>query len=435
MIGGEGLHYIGSMSRLLLLLSLLCATWFATAALPSWGASEPFGLRVDFSPVSRSETAEPPVESDLSDQELREQIAMLEERLAEERYGSGPFGLNMSETLNDLARTYKALGRTGEALGAWQEALYLVRVNEGLYAPSQGPLVRQILETLREAEDFTALDNRYDYFFRLYGAGQPPFTDVRLGALREYLRWQREALLRRIDGIAKTRLLRIYNLSYDTWEAVTEDPESSWELVVASGEEMMNALHLIELLVEPPERIDARRDEFRVTQDDPLDFDLEQERLDNIQRTLRRRGREVLETMEAVIPATETEQWARVKMSQADWLMWLGASREARGRYEELWSKMRARGEGELADAWFAKPTPLPDNDVFRYPGRQPVAVVRAFVETSPTGRGRATTPTEQAYSTRVRRTLNGMRYRPAIVAGEALDAQLGPENFGYFER
>ena len=258
---------------------------------------------------------------------------------------------------------------------------------------------------------------------------------MRLGALREYLRWQREALLRRIDGIAKTRLLRIYNLSYDTWEAVTEDPESPWELVVASGEEMMNALHLIELLVEPPERIDARRDEFRVTQDDPLDFDLEQERLDNIQRTLRRRGREVLETMEAVIPAAETEQWARVKMNQADWLMWLGASREARGRYEELWSEMRARGEGELADAWFDKPTPLPDNDVFRYPGRQPVAVVPAFVETSPTGRGRATTPTEQAYSTRVRRTLNGMRYRPAIVAGEALDAQLGPENFSYFER
>ncbi|MEM1404013.1 MAG: hypothetical protein AAGG55_11825 [Pseudomonadota bacterium] len=419
------------MSRLLLLLSLFCAH----AVSPSWGASEPFGLRVDFGSMEDLQGGTPAADSELSPQELRGQIAVLEERLAEERYGSGPFGLGMSETLNDLARSYKALGRTGEALGAWQEALYLVRVNEGLYAPAQRPLVRQILETLREAKDYSALDNRYDYFFRLYGAGQPPLTDVRLGALREYLRWQREAVLRRLDGIAKTRLLRIYNLSYDTWELVSGDSGSSWQLIVAAGEEMMSALHLIELLVDPPERIDVRREEFRVTQDNPLDFDLEQERLDNIQRTLRRRGREVLETMEAVIPVTETEAWARVKLSQADWLMWLGASREARGRYEDLWTDLRKQGAGELANTWFADPTPLPDNDVFRYPGRQPVAIVPALVETSPTGRGRATTPTEQAYATRVRRTLNGIRYRPAIVDGEALDAQLGPENFSYFER
>ena len=80
------------------------------------------------------------------------------------------------------------------------------RINDGLYSERQVPLLRELLQSYREAGDYEALDERYDYYFRLYGNGQPPYTEIRLRAALEYLRWQREALRLGVGGRELERL-------------------------------------------------------------------------------------------------------------------------------------------------------------------------------------------------------------------------------------
>ena len=139
---------------------------------------------------------------------------------------NGPYGGELAEPLTDLARYHRARGDYEQALDYYRRALHNVRVNDGLYSERQLPLVRELLNLYRLAGEYEALDDRYEYFFRLYGSGQPPFDDVRLGATLEYLRWQREAHRRGLRN-GDRDLLRLYEHNRDLLELVRGSPAVS----------------------------------------------------------------------------------------------------------------------------------------------------------------------------------------------------------------
>ena len=130
---------------------------------------------------------DPPVLMDEADAEAYQQQLNAQEQL------DGPYAETLTESLSSLARYHRDRGDYGEAEDLYVRALHVLRVNDGLYSDRQIPLVRDLLNLYRATGDLKSLDDRYHYFFRLHGSGQPPYTEMRKQASMEYLRWQRAA--------------------------------------------------------------------------------------------------------------------------------------------------------------------------------------------------------------------------------------------------
>jgi tetratricopeptide (TPR) repeat protein len=148
------------------------------------------------------------------------QIEQLQDR-------EGPYSDSLAEPLAGLGRYYRSAGDLDGALRSYRRALHVVRINDGLYSERQIPILQELLDTYRGSGDLQALDQRYDYYFRLYGNGQPPYSEVRLRATLGYLRWQREAIRLGMDGERHRRLLALYHMNDTLIQATGQDPAVS----------------------------------------------------------------------------------------------------------------------------------------------------------------------------------------------------------------
>lgn len=378
-----------------------------------------------------------PLQTETPD-DLNSLIPTLAKQLREQEYRDGPYAVNLAETLGQLARAQEAAGATEAARGSRERALHLIRVNEGLYSPAQRPILRAMLNSLRRDGEFAGLDERYDYFFRLYGSGQPPFKGLRWSATLEYLRWQREALRRELDGNPADRLLRLHALHEDIFDLLNApganvDFEKRADLTYSH----LKTLYLVEYLVKPLPTF--REQNSRLGARDPRDFNLQQERLENMQRMLRGSARRLLEGLLEVIPRKETQARAKAQLALADWLQWYGGSREANALYEAIWGDLHAAGLALLAREWFAQPKALPDNGVFFEPtlaeGEGPVEIRLSVREN---GRASADTQgvTEQwrRAARRLQRRISVTRYRPAIQNGQITGVKDIPVSYWVFK-
>ncbi|MDP5072088.1 MAG: hypothetical protein NWQ45_14410 [Congregibacter sp.] len=350
------------------LLPLLIVGNLLLFAVPSLAGAEPYGKMfveeggawVDEAPPGSLITVVP-----LATPEAEELLQRLQERLEQQEFSDGPYAMSLAETLDELARAQEAMGAPELARRSRERALHLIRVNDGLYSPAQRPVLRAMLDSLRSEGDFEALDERYDYFYRLYGSGQPPWNDLRWGATLEYLRWQREALRRDLDSDPMNRLMRLHSLHEDLLENLRASlPDVDYPKLKAATLSQLKSLYLIEDLIQPLPVFPERRVGF-IRPDDPRDFNMQRERLENLQRMLRGSGRTLLEDLLAITPAEDVRGRAELQLALADWFQWLGSSREARVLYQGIWNALQAAGLGELATDWFSRPVPLPDNGVF----------------------------------------------------------------------
>ena len=176
--------------------------------------------------------------------------------------------------------------------------------------------------------------------------------------------------------------------------------------------------------MQPLEDLSQRRSGIRVPED-PADFDLRRERLENLQRSTRRQGRSLLETALATIPEREVRARAEIELALADWLQWHGSTREARKRYEALWASLSDLGEEELIGAWFSDPIPLPANDSFTVEMPELSPEIAMSLDVTEYGRAKATNGEINAAlarsAGRLRRLLAATRFRPVIRNGQAV--------------
>ncbi|WOJ96147.1 hypothetical protein R0137_12960 [Congregibacter brevis] len=365
-----------------------------------------------------------------SDKQSTALVRALSERLIEQEYRDGPYAMSLAETLDSLARAQEAMGDIAAARKSRARALHLIRLNEGLYSVAQRPVLRAMLDSLRREGDFTALDERYNYFFRLYGSGRPPWDGLRWSATMEYLRWQREVLRRGQDRDLLTRLLDLHEMHEDLLEILVSDERGIDYLRFKDATfSQLKTLYLIEDLVEPQPLYRDRRTGFPSSVDDPRDFSLQQERLENLQRTVRAAGRRLLDDLLAAIPSEELELRAETQLALADWLQWHGAAREARAVYEGIWRDLDAGGLNSLATEWFSKPVPLPDNGVFWESGLEDGDGLffvrlkvredgRAIADVAPSGLGRTRS------AALLQRYIQTTRFRPAMDDGRITSSE-----------
>ncbi|MEP4484429.1 MAG: hypothetical protein ABJ013_02265 [Halioglobus sp.] len=293
-----------------------------------------------------------------------EQISALERQ-------AGPYSAGLDEPLFALARTQRATGDVAGALASYSRAMHLIRVNEGLYSERQLPLVREVLDLYRELGDYAALDQRYDYFFRLYGAGQPPFDEVRLRALVEYLRWQREALALELESpVPERRLLNLYELNKSVLKAANDDPDVSEAWRIALLESQFANMYLLQEHIKP-KVVESTVGGGAITnrqfygvagmeEADPLES-----RMLTLKRTLVSKGRSLVEDLLARSPEMAPQQRGRVELLLADWYQWNLMRSRAAERYAKAYELIESSGEKEVLDALFAEPVELPDNGAF----------------------------------------------------------------------
>jgi tetratricopeptide (TPR) repeat protein len=351
----------------------------------------------------------------------------------------GPYADTLAEPLLGLGRYYAGRGDYDHAVGLFRRALHVVRLNDGLYSEVQAPIVRELLDTIRDKGDLRALDDRYNYFFRLYGNGQPPHTEIRMRASLEYLRWQREALRLGIDGRDNRRLLKAYTLSESLLGSGGlygyNAAEDQWMLSLGQ----IRNLYLLQSRVSPRIVVSSKGSLFQAVAAQEGELDFEQRHLESIQRNAQERGRQVLEQFLAVSPATVTDDHlasaepsmqARALLELGDWHQWNGSYRRASGYYARVEQILSEAGEGELWQSWFGSPVELPDNGAFWQPpaiveGGERV-LVKATYDVS--ARGRITnisvenaSPEDRGKAYGFRRELGRTRFRPRYENGQAV--------------
>jgi hypothetical protein len=326
-----------------------------------------------------------------------------------------------------MARNYRASGDIERAQQAYQRALHVVRINEGLYSETQVPLLKALFETYRLSGDLATLDARYDYYFRLYGSGQPPYTPVRLTAALEYLRWQREALRLHLDSSDAQRLLALYALNDQLIAGVTADTGADFELYRQLVLSQLRNIYLLQSRYHPKvESTGVVSRNFPPAaweeEEDP-----HQQRLENLQRNALARGRALLQDLVARTPPEQLELLAGAYLELADWNQWNDRRAEALAAYRKVVELLRRAGRDELLSQWFGAPVELPANGAFWQPrgaaGDVHPVVVHARYDVSAAGRAKNIETTslaeeDDAKAGRVRRQLAETRFRPRLLDG-----------------
>ena len=348
-------------------------------------------------------------------------------RLGQLEAEGGPYADTLAEPLADLARLLRRSGDIAQAQQVFQRALHVVRINDGLYSERQVPILRELFETYRMTGDMATLDARYDYFFRLYGSGQAPFTPLRLGAALEYMRWQREALRMEIDERDTERLVALYSLNERLLQDIDAGPAVDYHGYQALVLSQLRNLYLLLSRYDPGPEPGGRVSQFAMpTAWD--DKDMTQHRLETLQRNALARGRELLEELIARTPPAQPEALAGAWLELGDWNQWNDQRGEALAAYRQAATLLHEAGEQSLLQQWLGEPVELPANGAFWQP-RQSVeqaepVVVQARYNVSAAGRAdnietSAMAGANESEASRVRRNLAQTRFRPRFVNGE----------------
>lgn len=357
-----------------------------------------------------------------ADSQQRQHLAALEEQ-------GGPYADALAEPLTSLGRHYRLRGDLEQARRMYGRALHVVRVNDGLYSRRQLPILRELLEVYREAGDMTSLDERYQYYFRLFGNGRAPFTDARLRAGLEYLRWQREAVRLGLDGENLRRLVDLIDLNEAIINDVALDPslDPGWYRQLVYSQ--LRNLYLLQ------DRVQPRIEETGMLQSSLFYIASEQEpgghelRLATMQRGAFARGASLLQTLIEREPAAAPAERARDRLELGDWYQWHGATERAGDEYDGAVALLRDSGEEELLERWFAQPVELPDNGAFwqpRKPGEgQRRVLLEAVYDVSAGGspgniEARVVDAGDDDAAYRLRRQLAATRFRPRWLEGRA---------------
>jgi hypothetical protein len=407
----------------------VCMLGALSMTAPAKAGKYAYGERFVLAGETWSDGAPAPVSAQLASSsaqdnvEFQRQVALLEEQ-------GGPYSDALAEPLEGLGRHYRQNGDLAQALVLYRRALHVVRVNDGLYSERQMPILRELLGVYRDSGEVQALDDRYDYYFRLYGRGQPPYTEVRLRAALAYLRWQREAIRLGIDKEESHRLLDLYNLNEKILGAIATDTSVAlhWQRDLVLSQ--LRNLYLVEDRFAPTVENQGPAAPTPFLGNDLSQQNLDKNRLETMQRGSEARGSELmLALIERTAEAGDTDELASLHLELGDWYQWHGSERQAGEQYQQVVKLLSAAQRPDLLQQWLGQPRELPDNGAFWQPRpeseSQPPVVINVSYDVSAKGRVRnvqseVSGPADEGLAKRLQRKLRQIRFRPRWDGGVA---------------
>ncbi len=360
-------------------------------------------------------------------QKYQQQMLALEE-------AGGPYADMLSEPLMGMGWHYRQQGELEQALGSFQRALHVVRINDGLYSERQVPIVQALLDVYRSSGEYESLDERYDYYFRLFGNGKPPFTDIRLRAALAYLRWQREAVRLDIDDEESRRLFALYRLNESLLKAVAADASVPWHWYRDLALSQLKNLYLVQDRVAATAHSNGLSLSRQSMQGEWEEKDINKKQLERIQRDGAPQGTRLLdETIRRYDGPSDSVELARLYLAKGDWYQWLGREQQANGAYQAVAELLAGAGREDLLQQWLGQPVELPDNGAFWQPSSSPAPAVAAVIKLQydVSARGRVRNLSAQADDSvskgkvaGLKRRFRQIRFRPRWHSGTAQAVQ-----------
>ncbi len=428
------------MRRPTALSGVLAATgmlWFAAGAYgqhpndsiaPEKPKPTPYGLQIS---RSDDQLAAPAVSDDLA--AMPELAPYLDEFEAAENDG-GPYDFRLTEPLYDLARAQIAAGRPTGAIKQLQRALHVERINQGLYTPSQLPILGDLIDTYIAVGDLGKADKlhrvRYDLERRAYPLGTPE----RDRATRTYVEWQRQAYLQSIGDDSFKRLLDMHDVHSGDIDRLEEENPDDPALVRHLYDRL-----LVEYLIS--QYNGEKQASLQINVSGPVESNpvmtgqLAGERFRQLREFNFRNGLRTLDKIERIEQGQEeldAMAIARAKLAKGDWYLWWQRSSRALQNYEQAWAVLSEDGSSQTdPDALFPHPVELPDTKVFHANGTKPSddlhAKARVSLGITRDGRAREIEILEQQppenMGARVvlYRLLKEVRFRPVVRGGSAV--------------
>ncbi len=360
----------------------------------------------------------PPEPMDKADADAYRQQVKAQELL------DGPYAETLAESLSSLGHYYRDRGDYREAEDLYKRALHVVRVNDGLYSERQIPLLRDLLNLYRATGDLEALDDRYDYFFRLYGSGQPPYTALRKRASMEYLRWQRAAHCAGLDRSSNKRLIDLYRLNKQMLKSVAQTPnvDQTWH-----RELVLSQIRNLYLVLGSDSQPGGSFSIGSSGHSDPSAF--VQQQMSNLQNTGLHIGRKLLQDLIAQSPQLDPIERASLHLELGDWNQWNQILHRADEAYAKVEQILLEAGELDTLDQWLGAPVELPANDAFVQPNPRPsdARPVIATLRYDISARGNLSNvevstikPEDASVGLRIKRMLKGTHFRPRFESGQA---------------
>jgi hypothetical protein len=354
--------------------------------------------------------------------------------LSDAELRGGPYAAGLAPTLGWLGAAQLSAGRYRDGVAALRRGIHLLRVNEGLYTPTQTGLIEQLIAAYTAAGDFVAADEQQEYLFRVRTRELAATDPDYLRAVERYADWLRTAYLGELDRLRYPRLVQLADLYGDAADAIAGEEGQYSRAMLPYLEGRLKTAYLIS--VYPGERESGVQ--IGISQNDEVELaNMAQLRFMAMEDGNFRAGLAALRQREAILrrdPAARPEERAEARLALADWYQWHRRYADAIRCYREAWELMAAAGGEAWLRQTFADPLELPAEIVFN-PGAMPLrtlnsAEVTMRFDVSRHGEAKdiaiqAPDPAEnQPAITRGYHYLRNMRFRPRLEEGVVVAAR-----------
>jgi hypothetical protein len=404
------------LGRLLGALLTLLLPACAQAHLP-----ELFGRDYVLAPVGQAAAPAPVSGSSPAD------IARLEAAVTRLRDSHGPYDAAITDPLTQLA-TLRARGRNPvAALRDLEEAIHLLRVNNGLLHPVQLPLLRQLSEVYARIGDVSSSVLALRYGYRIHGMGDRPLDDEGLADSLAYFRAVRNRFIDPVNPISDTLFVQGYDDNESLYQRLRDDGSVDPEVLRAVA---LSQLHNLYILLGTD-----------LTQAEGIFVgnDARRERLITMQNLALGKGLEIVDVLMEATDEGDAMLRAQLILERANWLQWNGKWRRARNEYRALMAELPDSPEGAALRERLASPAVLPEDsalwDYLQRPEIPVRLVANASFRVSARGEAKrveieAIDETQQDMGALLRRMLKDSHFRPALAPDGPTDAFASPQRY-----
>ena len=293
-----------------------------------------------------------------------------DEQLEQAQDAAGPYGQGLVEPLYSKGYHYRSQGDYDEAIETYLRALHVTRINDGLTSKRQIPILRELMAAYRESGQPRALDQAYEYLFRLYDLGTE-LDDESLDVSLEYLDWQREAHNSGIDGTARNRILQAYITNQGILEALWADASAPYERLRRFTFSQLYNAYII-LGAEPVKDqleglISGYNHGGQMSSSDWV-----RQRVERLEMAGADVGEDLLEQLIARSEHLPPEELAALYLELGDWCQWNSSYRNADAAYTRSIELLKTARREDLVQDWLHEPEALPDEAAIWHGGQPP---------------------------------------------------------------
>ena len=390
------------------------------------------------------------------DREARRKINQYQAVVDDLEYEYGPYHTALREALADLALAYEEAGDFQSSHELYDRALHATRINAGLHSLEQGPILKELIDSLLDIGDVEEAVERQRYYYWIHNRAYREEREKMLPIVSDLIEWHWWAYGQQLGGKPFEHLLDAYTLARLS-ESIIESEFGGHSF------ELLRILHVMNIIdfqlyeMNIPVRESALRGYERgvastamASQGDVFSFGSSDSQTGLAPDSFMRRGKKRYERMlEAVI--TEygefSPEYYELQLRNIDWKLLFGKDRTAAREYTEVYQSMVSdENTVALASTMFSEnwrlpimgdPVPDPDEEKVERegPAKTPpedleVPYIQVLFDVTTRGRVRnirmedTNIAAPDALFFRVRRDLIATIYRPRVQEGQVAISQ-----------